>query len=209
MLFFVVFYELLFGCLLGQSNPLAELQEQSLLRRLLKRPTTAAHQNLRMSQLPVPRLRDVQRALPEVQVISALCFSKAAFDFPLKTDWTNACFGSRSQWASEGFPRSGFTRGEFGGNGPPRSAVAKKPWLAAVMSFCSLASASPMETLPFPPRCLVQRRVRSARGSAPQRLWQREAGSRCPLFANRLTSWFLTSRPLPVPAACDVFAACD
>lgn len=37
---------------------------------------------------------------------------------------------------------------EFGVDGPVCDAVAKKPWLASVMSCCSLASASPMEMFP-------------------------------------------------------------
>jgi len=40
---------------------------------------------------------------------------------------------------------------ESGVNGPVCDAVAKKPWLASVMSFCSLVSASPMATFMFQP----------------------------------------------------------
>lgn len=52
---------------------------------------------------------------------------------------------------SEGFPSLGFSGEEFGVNGPACDAVAKKPWLGSVMSFCSLASSSLMETLVFQP----------------------------------------------------------
>lgn len=209
VLFFVVFYELLFGCLLGRSNRLAELQEQSLLLRLLKRPTTATHHNLIMSQLQVQHLWDVWRALPKMQVISALCFSKATFYFPLKNRLNETHASAHALNGLKVFPAPDLLTEEFGVNGPLRNAVAKKPWLATLMSFCSLASVSPMETLLFRPRWLVQRRVCSARSSALQCPWHSEVGSQCPLFSNHLPSWFLMSCPLHVPAACYVFAVWD
>ena len=96
---------------------------------------------------------------------------------------------------------------EFGVNGPVCDAVAKKPWLASVMSFRSLASASPMETLVFQPLRLVQRRVcftRSLPSSARQCPRQNEIGSQRPLFSNHVTSWFPKSRNscLPFARAC-------
>lgn len=89
---------------------------------------------------------------------------------------------------------------EFGVNGAICDAVAKKPWLASLMSFCSLASASPMETSVFQPLCLVQSRgCFPAACSAPQ--WQNETGSLCPLFSTHLISWFLDSQISYLPFA--------
>lgn len=47
---------------------------------------------------------------------------------------------------------------EFGVNGAICDVVAKKPWLVSLMSFCSLASVSPMEMFVLQPLCLVQSR---------------------------------------------------
>lgn len=93
---------------------------------------------------------------------------------------------------------------EFGVNGAVCDAVAKKPWLASLTAFCSLASAFPMEAFAFQPLGFVQRRVcfpRILLSSAPQRLRRNEMGSHCPLFSNHLPSWFLksgTSCPQPI-----------
>lgn len=147
-----------------------------------------------------------------MQVIPGLCFSLATFYLPLK-NWLNKtrALAPAINKRLKIFLVQDLLTEEFGVNGPVCDAVAKKPCLGAVMSFCSLASASPMETLTFQPLRLVQRRVcfaRSLPSSALQCPRQNEIGSQCPLFSNHITSWFLKSWNSCLPFACACSRLC-
>lgn len=199
LFFLCLFYELLFSCLPGQTNPPAELPDLLQLRQL-ETPATAALHSLIVSQLQGQHLWDIQRNLPKMQSFIVFAFHRLPLISPfIRLDKTR--FNSSYHWASEGFPSPGFSGEEFGVNGPGCDAVAKKPWLG---SWC------PFAVWRVPPwwthLCFSLSACPEQGVLCSQLAWlsplQNEVGSNFPCFLLTFTLAFWSPEPPPALARC-------